>query len=278
MTRNRVVRKKKKKNRRRKEPFLRRAARRAAMVLKVCLVAAMVAGLGYGARRLYVEALTTPRLALKRIIVRGALRAQPRDLVRLAAIREGENIFSFSAADVAARVEENPWVVSAVVRRKLPDTVRIEVTERRPLAIVKMKDLYVMDESGEVFKKLGPEDRLDLPLLTGLDKEALKKREGYVRSLQRLFESLEAGAGLNLENVSEIHYDPVYGFSLYTLDDGLRVELGSAEFERGLRLFERLRAMKGGLNGGVVAVDVHKAGEAVVRYDHEVVPEGGGRA
>jgi cell division protein FtsQ len=241
-------------------------------------VAGVVGGLGYGGWRLYDEALTTPRLALKRIIVRGALRAQPRDLIRLAGIREGENIFSFSAAEVAARVEESPWVVSAVVRRKLPDTVRVDVTERRPLAIVKMKDLYVMDTSGEVFKKLGPEDRLDLPLLTGLDKEALKNKEGCVRSLQRLFASLEGSSGLNLENVSEIHYDPVYGFSLYTLDEGLRVELGSTEFERGLRLFERLRAMKGGLGGGVVAVDVRKAGEAVVRYDHEVVPDGGGRA
>ncbi len=276
--RKRVTGRRKKRNRRRREPFLRRAARRLGTLVRVLLAAGLVAGLGYGGWRVYETALTTPRLAVRRVLVRGALRAQPEDLINLSGLREGENIFSFSAAEAAERVAGNPWVVRAVVRRKLPDTVMIEVRERRPLAIVKMKDFYVMDESGEVFKKLAPVDHLDLPVVTGIGMEGVGGRDGYMEPLKRLFASLQRGGALNLDNVSEIHYDPVYGFSLYTLDRGLKVELGSSDFERGIRLFERLCTLKGGVLNGVQAVDVRKAGEAVVRYDHDVVPAGGGRA
>jgi len=273
-----VASRKKKRNRRRKEPLARRVARRVAAALRICLALAIVAGLGYGGWRLYEEILTTPRLGVEHIFVRGALRAQPREIIKIAGREEGENIFSFSSGEVAGRVKKNPWVVSAVVRRKLPDTVRIEVVERRPMAIVKIKDLFVMDSKGVIFKKLAPEDRLDLPLVTGLERKMIDAGGTYMESFMRLFSSLESGRGLNLESISEIHCDPVYGFTLYTLDSGLRVELGAEGFERGLGLFERFRAMNRGALRGAVAVDVRKAGEAVVTYDHDVVSKGGGRA
>ncbi len=268
--------KKKRSNRRRREPFLRRAAHRLAVAVKAVVALSLVSFILYGSWWTYKQVLRTPRLAVTRLSVSGALRAQPREIIRLAGIEEGQNIFSFSSSKVAQKIGKNPWVLETRVKRKLPGTVKIEIKERRPVAIVKMKGLFVMDDSGAVFKKLSAADRLDLPLVTGLGKDAVNNKSALMAPFLRLFSILEGREGFNLEDISEVHCDPAYGFTIYTLDEGLRVDIGTSDFEARLKNFERLKAMGKGVLRGVAAVDLRKAGEAVVRYDHDVA-KGGGR-
>ena len=58
------------------------------------------------------------------------------------------------------------------VTRRFPDRVSVEVAEHVPAALAVLGDLYVLDEEGEPFKRVTPGDGLDLPLVTGLDREA----------------------------------------------------------------------------------------------------------
>ncbi len=269
-----AVKKKKRSNRRRREPFVKRAARRVAVAAKVVVAMVLVVFIGYGSWWLYGKAITTEELAVRHLAVTGALRTQPREIIRLSGIREGQNIYSFSAGEVERMIEENPWVLSAAVKRRLPGTVKIVIKERRPVAIVQMRDLFVMDSEGTVFKKLDSGERLDLPLVTGLSKEMVENEGALMSSFMRLFTLLEERKGFNLDNVSEIHCDATYGFTLHTLGSGLKVELGSSRFEAGLRLFDRVRSMKKETLRGAVAVDVRRAGEALVKYDHDVAKRG----
>jgi len=272
---SRVANKKKKRsNRRRREPFLKRAVRRMAVVGKALVVISLVSFILYGSWWTYEQVLSTPRLAVRHLSVSGALRAQPREIIRLAGIEEGQNIFSFSSSEVEKKIGENPWVLEASVKRKLPGTVRILVEERRPVAIVKTKGLFVMDSLGTVFKKLTPADRLDLPIVTGLGGASDEHKSAIITDFLRLFSILDNRNGFNIGNVSEVHCDPEYGFTIYTLDRGLRVELGSSDFEARLKTFERLMAMNKAVLRGVTAVDLRKAGEAVVRYGHDAVKRG----
>jgi len=275
--RQKAVNKKKKtrSNRRRREPFLKRAAHRLAVALKAGLALALLSFIVYGSWWTYEQVISTPRLAVRHLSVSGALRAQPREIIRLAGIEEGQNIFSFSSSKVVQRIGANPWVLETAVHRKLPGTVKILVKERRPMAIVKKKGLFVMDSSGKVFKKLAAGDALDLPLVTGLCVEGANNNKALMAPFLRLFSILENRHGFNIENVSEVHCDSDYGFTLYTLDEGLKVELGRGDFETRLRLFERLKTLKKGILRGVTAVDLRKAGEAVVRYDKDTAKVGG---
>lgn len=275
--RSRAVKKKKKGNRRRREPFVRRAAHRLFVAAKAVAALGLVAFIGYGTWWLYEKAITTPELAVTRLSVKGALRTQPRELIRLARITEGQNIFSFSSSEAERLIGENPWVLSAAVKRRLPGTVKIVVQERRPMAIVQMEGLFVMDSNGTIFKRLDPGEVLDLPLVTGLSEDMIENNHGLMSSFIRLITVLEKRSGFNLDDVSEIHCDVLYGLTLHTLDHGLRVELGDSNFEARLERFERVAAMKKGILRGVVSVDVRKAGEAVLRYDFDVA-KGGRRA
>ncbi len=59
---------------------------------------------------------------------------------RVIAVERGQPIFAVSPAVVAARVGALGLVRTAVVERVLPDTLRVEVTERRALAIWQRPD------------------------------------------------------------------------------------------------------------------------------------------
>jgi len=269
--------KSRKRNRRHREPFLKRAGRTLARLMKVAVVLAAVPALGYGAWRGYLELTTTERLAIETIKIAGAQRVSEDDIYDLAGIEEGDNILSFSAGAVAGKIKRNPWINDAEVSRSLPSTVTIEVTEREPLALVKLDAMYVMDASGVVFKKYSVEDGLDLPVITGLTVDGLRETTGELEEgLLSLLRALKGREGFNLAKVSEIHADRVFGLSVYTLDEGVRLDVGFQGFSPKLASFEKILRTRGGSLRGIEAMDLNNHREVVVRFSANVVKEGGG--
>ena len=83
----------------------------------------------------------------------------------------------------------HPWVRTVEVTRRFPSGVSVEVVEHVPAALAVLGDLYLVDEEGEPFKRLQPGDALDLPLVTGLDREGYLADEAQTR--ERFREALE---------------------------------------------------------------------------------------
>ncbi len=267
--------KKKKRNRKRqREPFGARSRRSVARAFKVLLVVAMLPALAYGGLRFYRVLVTTEYLAVKKISVAGAHRVSPDEAVELSGITEGENILSFKASEAVAGLKTNPWVTGASISRSLPGTVRIDITEREPVALVKLDGLYVMDTTGTVFKKYAVGDDLDLPVITGLTKEGLAKGAGQ-KGLLELISTLRDRKGFNMERVSEINVDDVFGLSIYTLRDGVRLEVGADGFAEKLASFDKVLAARGGALNGIVAMDLNSSRAVVVRFTPKAFKEGG---
>ncbi|MBI5237169.1 MAG: FtsQ-type POTRA domain-containing protein [Deltaproteobacteria bacterium] len=267
---------KQRRNRRLKEPFFRRARRFALKRFKMAVVIASLPALCYGGWRLYRELITTPYLDIQTINVAGVQRVTEEEVVELSGLSEGQNLLAFRGKDVIAGIKKNPWVEKAEVRRSLPDTVDIEITERQPLVLVKLDDLYVMDREGVVFKKASHEDDLDLPVVTGLTREGLKKdSKGLTEGLLELIRALKDRKGFNLARVSEIHVDPTFGLSVYTLDEGVRLELGVGGYEQKFASFEKILRSREGTLRGIEAMDLNNCREVVVRFNSNVAKEGG---
>ncbi|MFQ5735358.1 MAG: cell division protein FtsQ/DivIB [Thermodesulfobacteriota bacterium] len=267
--------KKKRRNRKRhKEPFGARARRAVLRTLKVVLVLAALPALGYGGLRFYRVLVTTEYLAVRTINVTGAERVAPEDAIELAGITEGINILSFKASEAVEGLKANPWVKAAEIRRRLPDTVEIHLAERRPMALVSLDGLYVMDSSGVVFKKFAVEDRLDLPVVTGLTREGLEAG-GAQKGLLELVSILSGREGFSMESVSEINVDQTFGLSIYTLNDGVRLAVGTDGFEAKLASFEKVVASRGGALRGVEAMDLNNSRSVVVRFGTGAFKEGG---
>jgi cell division protein FtsQ len=82
----------------------------------------------------------TPLLDVDRVAVAGAQRTAVPDVLAAAAVPLGQALVDVDVGDVAARVDDLPWVASAEVERHWPGTVVVVVQERRPVAFVALDE------------------------------------------------------------------------------------------------------------------------------------------
>lgn len=87
----------------------------------------------------------TPVFGAKEIRVSGQRRLTGKEVAALAQVHEGTNVFHLDTAAAVARLEASPWIASATVERDLPSTVRIQVVERRPVAVAPDGDVIASD-------------------------------------------------------------------------------------------------------------------------------------
>ena len=157
--------------------------------------------------------------------------------------------FGIDTDVVAHRVEHHPFVREARVERQPPDGIDITVVMRAPLALLRVNEaLYLVDDEGEVMKRVRPGDPLDLPLIaledtaaidsvasTGLEVEEVTNQGRRLRGLADAVDILASAADLGLlSRISEVVAIPAAGFEL-VLDDGARARLGTTDIDTKLR-------------------------------------------
>lgn len=224
-----------------------RAPSRAATIARAVLGAALVIGVSgsaaYGARR-YVT--TTPRFAVKEVVVTGNVRRSADDVANVAGITKGANVFSLDLERARARLMSDPWIHDASLVRRLPGTVSIQVTEREAAAVVALGDSYLASRDGEIFKRLEPGDPTDLPVVTGLSPDVVAEdRPAAVLAVRR---ALDLAAEYGRASVAtrlpleEVHITDDGGFSLVVGKAGISLTLGSPPFHRKLDEVARVTA------------------------------------
>ena len=158
---------------------LRRAG--AALAVLACLGGGLVAGWQGGAFATVAGqfnswsrmVIAQAGLEVHDILVAGRGRTSRGDLMRAIATPRGSSIFDLDLAEIQRRVETLPWVKTAVVRRQLPATLYVDLTERRPLALWQHQaKLRLVDRDGEVIAVQNLTAFAELPILVGADAPA----------------------------------------------------------------------------------------------------------
>lgn len=265
-------------NKKRSEPFFKRAKAFAAARGKVMLVAAALPAAALGGYAGYRQVMTSQYLVITEIAVGGTVRLSKEEIIVESGIKAGENIFSFSASDAVKALKENPWVKEARIGRTGLDAVSIEISERVPLALVRferpgMPDrLRIMDAQGDVFAEYTHEDALDLPVVTGIT-EGWRERDGVwtAPAVLELIQFLKNRQGFNIEDVSEIHLDKTFGISVYTLNEGVRLDVGNGGFEEKFASFDKIIVSRGGTLRGIEAMNLNDPREVVVKFTTNMV-------
>ncbi len=183
-----------------------------------------------------------PAFTIKEVNVNTGQHVSREDVLKLAGIREGRNIFSFHLAEAIQGVEFHPWVKSVSVRRQLPDRVLIELEERTPIAIVAMDSLYYLDEDLEIFKKVVPADSLDFPVITGLFLQEVieNKVTAELRKTAEILYLAGRSRILPVKDISEIHLDSIFGIELWTSKDAVLIKFGEGELQKKWKELERV--------------------------------------
>jgi cell division protein FtsQ len=107
-------------------------------------------------------------LRVRDIVIEGRANT-PEPMLRAAiGVAKGDAILGFSVEQARARIETLPWVEHATVERRLPDTLVVQLAERRPFAIWQNQGKFVLiDRTGQVVANQGVDLFRQLPLVVG---------------------------------------------------------------------------------------------------------------
>lgn len=210
-------------------------------VLGVALALGIAGGLAWSARS---YARQSPRFAVARIDIVGAERLSADRIGSIAELKKGMNIFDVRAEDAKRRLLADPWVLSADVVRKLPDSVTITLTERKAAALIAVGDTMLATRDGEVFKRLEEGDPTDLPVVTCLDEAMVSADpEGTKHTIADALDLLAEYDATRLSGrypAEELCARPDGTFALVIGKEGLSLRLGPAPYRRKLAQAERV--------------------------------------
>jgi cell division protein FtsQ len=183
---------------------------------------------------------------VKDIVVEGRRQLSKDDILDSLGTIRGAPILSVDVESAAARLGRLPWVDTAVVERRLPDTVAVILTERVPMARWQHDErLYVIDANGRILPAAKPEDFSSLPLIVGL---------GAERTARDLLVSLKAypniGEKVNSAvRVSERRWD-------LHLPPKITVRLPETDVDKALRRLSTLISEEKILDRNILAIDL----------------------
>jgi cell division protein FtsQ len=234
----------------------------------VGLLAIVAAGLGV-AHFVKRHLTTAPAFAIDAIDIQGLSRLSREELLSMAGLAAGQNIFAQSPEQLQSKLAQHPWVVAAEVQRELPSKLKVTVRERDPVALMvveacapvpaKSEDdpgcdeassLYLVSEDATMFKRLAGADPVDLPVITGLTRPRMASEPELAQRVLQLSVALmrayrDTGMWQQLP-LGELHLEANDGLALYVGEDLTYVRLGAAPYEAKLKrlkkVFERLSA------------------------------------
>jgi len=119
------------------------------------------------------------------------------------------NIFKVPLAERRADLERLPWVQHATVMRLLPNTVRVAVTERVPVAFVRQgTQIGLVDADGVLLdmpQDVAGDPRYSFPVLTGLaESDPLSVRAARMEIYRKFMADLDGGGVKNSQAISEV--------------------------------------------------------------------------
>ena len=201
----------------------------------------LTSGILYGAYRA-VSRITL--FSLKSIEVSSAKHLTREEILGLAGIEPGKDLLRMNLRRMGEHILQNPWVETVQINRYFPDSISIVIAEREPIAIVNMGFIYYLDKKGIIFKVLNQGDKLDFPVITGFSEDELgadpKGTKEALEATCYLLKILREKGAFILADVSEIHYDKGYGFTLFTASGALPVKVGSGDFPAKIERFARI--------------------------------------
>ena len=129
----------------------------------------------------------------------------------------------------------------------------------------------MLQQDGTVFKPLEMGEKINFPLLTGMEQKDILKNPEETRLLLagavKLAESLRSRTAFNLEKLSEIHIDPLQGYELMTLQGGVPVKIGFDDFEPKLTRLERIYSEIESRLSVTQYIDLNAADRVIVKLD-----------
>ena len=174
-----------------------------------------------------------------------------------------------------AEIEQISWVQTASVARVLPNRIRVDVSERTPIAFVRNgAELALIDDSGVILDRPKDQD-LHFPVVTGLaDTMPRVEREKRMQTYQEFLGDADAVHPGSSDFVSEVDLSNprdlrvvMAGLPGLNVPQAITLHLGQNEFTAKYRMLIENFAQWQSNAGCVQSVDLQYARQVVLNPD-----------
>jgi cell division septal protein FtsQ len=211
---------------------------------KATILILFVAVLALACRVVYGYMMDSPLLTLREVVIEGCRKTSERDILFTTQLHRRPNILSIELASLRRKVENNPWIERAEIRRVFPDRISIKIIERQPAAMILLDHLYYIDAQGVIFARVPDGHEIDRPILTGLHRDDFEANSnqswGLVSKALELMKLMEGGEVLSQKDISEIHVDKAFGINIFTHEKAVEIKLGLDNYEAKWKRLERV--------------------------------------
>lgn len=206
-------------------------------------------------------------LEIREVEVEGIHHVTKPEVLERLVLSSSMGLHQVSTAFLAERVRTHAWIKEATVERRPPHLLHVTVLERTPAAIIRIgADHWLSDESGYLLAKLGRQDDETLPLLTGLEHQALQRGEARVRNAVQSGVVLAKLIANTLDGRVEV--DLANPSNVVASASGVRFQFGDDSL---VDQWERFRKVKPSFKTASSDGRKREVSEIDLRYDNRVI-------
>jgi cell division protein FtsQ len=223
----------------------------------------------WGVSRL-LDSFTDYRVRSFRVI--GAQQLSAGELIELSAIHEGVPLFRVNLKSAGEKIRAHPWVQTATVLRRLPDTIELRIKEQEPIALINAETVWMVTCDGVLLPPWNSPTVCDLPLLriprmSATYEPGDRLRDSSACALLAQSAAARKHAPGVWSDLSEFFWERGEMRAIYQRGD-VEIRLGDGTEEIGWKSLDRLLAQLQAQDRltGVESIDLRFAGRLVVRH------------
>ncbi len=178
--------------------------------------------------------LQSDLMNLKNIVLEGNSYVDENEIIDISSLVINRNIFKYNLKEIKKNIKSHPYVKEVEIRRKLPNTIIIQIKEREEYAIILYMGSYIyIDEENIVLRASDSYIADDNILITGIDFKSFKIGEKIEAinndDLDLVMDLLKvANTTMIYDMISEINIGEKNNVRIITFD-GSEVLLGDAK-------------------------------------------------
>ena len=174
-----------------------------------------------------------------------------------------------------SQLEQIPWVESASVQRILPNRLRIQLTERTPIAFVRNgNELALIDAHGVILDRPRGEE-LHFPIVTGVSEDLPRdQREKRMQTCEEFLKDVDLVRGGSSDRVSELDLSNpkdlrvvMTGLASAGDSQAVTIHFGSSEFTGKYKMLIDNFSQWQANAGRVQSIDLQYSRQVVVNPD-----------
>ena len=180
-------------------------------------------------------------LQVEHVVVHGNERLSKGEVMGILDGLRGESLFGTDLDVWRRKLMASPWVRDAALRRSLPSTVDVGISERTPVGVSRVGDaMYLVDERGILIDQYGPPySDLDLPIVDGLatpSSDGASADSARAELAARIITSIRTRPDLS-RKLSQVDVSDLHNASVILSGDPAIIYLGDDQFVQRLQQY-----------------------------------------